>query len=857
MQTGQLEFELVNDDRLAGFRLHRFELYNWGTFDQMVWQIHPNGQNTLLTGDIGSGKSTVVDALTTLLVPAQKITYNKAAGAEGKERNLTSYIRGHYKSEKDEDNLSARQVALRDKNNYSVLLGYFYNQGYDSKVTLAQVFWCKEEQNQPERFYVLSNDELTIQRDFSNFGSDIADLKKRLKRRAQTEVFESFKDYSAEFRRRLGIESEQALDLFYQTVSMKSVGNLTDFVRHHMLEAPPVSERVESICNEFNNLNRAHEAILKAKSQIDLLQPLLSDYRKHQDSQQSYLEKEHCRNALDAYFAERKTELLTQRISDTQIKLEKHQQKLARQQQEILELREQRDQLKQSIEDNGGRRLETLALELQRLEKQQQEKKHQAQRYQGFCQAIGLTAASDSDSFLDNRQQAQAFLAQIEQQQAAIEQEKIAVTIKRNELNDKAQQLQAELESLKARRSNIPLLNLQIRQQLSTAIDLSSDKLPFIGELLKVDETESLWEGAIERVLHNFGLSLLVADEYYEKVAQYVDITHLRGRLVYYRVKDLTQERFETPDLHSLFHKIRIKSDSRFYDWLNKEIGQRFDYYCADNLEEFRRQPKAMTQQGQIKSGASRHEKDDRYAINDRSQFVLGWDNRAKIELLEQHLAAVLREGLACLEQLKNLDKQLKALQNQRDNANRLLDVENFSQIDWQNFTRQIDALLAEKRQIEQDSDILKHLQQQLTQLIQLLRDKEAANEIAIKEGGKFEANLDGDKLLLQRTLQTVESLEASKRGLIFPKLHSLQPAALPNITLTIANCDDNQSLMRKWLQQKMDTENAKLKKLAEDVLVAMQNYKNKYPQETRDVDASLQVHANVSQVTAGRFAAP
>ena len=50
---------------LSGFRLTRLELYNWGTFDQRVWSLDANARNTLLTGDIGSGKSTIVDAVTT------------------------------------------------------------------------------------------------------------------------------------------------------------------------------------------------------------------------------------------------------------------------------------------------------------------------------------------------------------------------------------------------------------------------------------------------------------------------------------------------------------------------------------------------------------------------------------------------------------------------------------------------------------------------------------------------------------------------------------------------------------------------------------------------------------------------
>ena len=60
------------------------------------------GSNTLVTGDIGSGKSTLVDAITTLLLPAHRISYNKAAGAETRERSLRSYVLGHYKSERNE-----------------------------------------------------------------------------------------------------------------------------------------------------------------------------------------------------------------------------------------------------------------------------------------------------------------------------------------------------------------------------------------------------------------------------------------------------------------------------------------------------------------------------------------------------------------------------------------------------------------------------------------------------------------------------------------------------------------------------------------------------------------------------------
>ncbi len=54
---------------LPGFRLKRLEIFNWGTFNGKVNILAPEGRWTLLVGDNGSGKSTAVDALRTLIRP--------------------------------------------------------------------------------------------------------------------------------------------------------------------------------------------------------------------------------------------------------------------------------------------------------------------------------------------------------------------------------------------------------------------------------------------------------------------------------------------------------------------------------------------------------------------------------------------------------------------------------------------------------------------------------------------------------------------------------------------------------------------------------------------------------------------
>ena len=173
-------------------------------------------------------------------------------------------------------------MALRTVGHYSVLLAVFTNEPLGQTVTLAQVFAFKDGSAQPGKTFVVAEGALSIAADFSDFGSDIAALRRRL-RNGGAAIHDSYSNYAAEFRRRFGIEHRQALDLFHQTVSMKSVGNLTDFVRSHMLEPSDVGERIDSLISHYEDLTRAHDAVLNAKRQVAALTPLVADLDQHDE----------------------------------------------------------------------------------------------------------------------------------------------------------------------------------------------------------------------------------------------------------------------------------------------------------------------------------------------------------------------------------------------------------------------------------------------------------------------------------------------------------------------------------------------------------------------------------------------
>ena len=824
----------------AGFRLHRFEAYNWGTFHGRIWRMHPGGDNMLLTGDIGSGKSTLVDALTTLLVPHNKIAYNKAAGADARERSLRTYVLGHYKSERGETGTNARAVALRDQHSYSVLLGEFRNEGFGQIVTLAQVFWLKDPRGQPERFYVVADASLSIQEHFTGFGSDVAQLRKRLRATAGVTLHDSFPPYGAEFRRRFGIASEQAMDLFHQTVSMKSVGNLTEFVREHMLEPFPVQPRIDALIGHFDDLNRAHESVLKARSQIDHLLPLTANCARHAALVNEVAELRGCRDALRPWFAGLKGELLDKRLAHLEAEVERAGAKLAQLEQLRRSHRQSRDELTLAIAANGGNRIEQIRNDMLRLEAARQEKSVRAGQYEFIASALSLPGPADADTFEANRraivQGQEDCVAQRDERSNRVTEAGVTV----RELGRLHGELTGELESLRQRRSNIPRQMLTLRAALCEALSIAPESLPFIGELIRVREKDIAWEGAAERLLHAFGLSLLVPEAQYAQVAAWADRTHLGARLVYYRVRPGVTAEPQALHPRSLVHKLAIEPASPFYTWIENELGRRFDYACCDNMDQLRREQRAITANGQMKSGGERHEKDDRHRIDDRTRYVLGWSNEAKIAALAKQERDIGARVLAHAEQIRTLKREVAELDALNGLWQKLGVYANFAELDWKPLVTEIDRLAREQEELTASSDLLRTLQEQLQELGKAQAHEDEQYQVVTRAQATFCEKLDQARRQREECGQLAAAIDSAAAAVLFPALVALREQALGEHTLTVESCDNRERDMREFLQARIDAEGKKIERLRDTIISAMQDYIRAWPLDAREVDVSI-----------------
>ncbi len=171
---------------------------------------------------------------------------------------------------------------------------------------------------------------------------------------------------------------------------------------------------------------------------------------------------------------------------------------------------QQIDELKQAVNDNGGDRLERLAVEIRKKEQLRDTRKAKASRYGELAAVLGEPPATDGTAFVVQRGKYQNWRDEARNRDADLQNAltEHGVTLRQGKQEHDQQTL--EIDSLKRRRSNIDDQQIKIRAAMCVALGLNEEEMPFAGELIQVREDERDWEGAAERLLRGFGLALLV-----------------------------------------------------------------------------------------------------------------------------------------------------------------------------------------------------------------------------------------------------------------------------------------------------------------------------------------------------------
>jgi uncharacterized protein YPO0396 len=645
------------------FRLQRLQTFNWGTFGGLFDFAIP-AQGYLFVGPSGSGKSTLLDAHAALLTPPKWVDFNVAAREnerQGKDRNLLTYLRGAWAQQSGEGREVVAQV-LRPDTTWSAIAETYRN-GEGRLVVLAQVLWVRGKSNQAadvQRLYLVLQEplELAALEFFPRSDFDVRRFKHDL---PQAFLAREFSAYQERFRGLLGIASERALRLLHKTQSAKNLGDLNTFLRDFMLDAPETFTVADRLVLEFGELNAAHQAVVAARRQIETLAPAEAAWQERLLCGQRKATLAELQAGVDGFREQWRSHLLGARIAELRTDAEgAHQQ--AAQLAEVAEREfDKLGELKRRRADSGGQLIEDLQRQLADAERARPERARKRELARAACATMGWAMPDAVAWFVQRVDAARTHVQDAAQRSQQAEARKDALKRDKAEAEQRFTQVVREVRAMERQRSNIPARLLDLRARIAQALGLAEERLPFAGELLQVRADQAAWQGAIERVLGGFARALLVDDRHYAAVTAWLEDNDTGERLFYNRM--LAQAAGNrTPGPHSLVRKLDTAPGLApvVADWLREELKVHFDFECAESLQAFRAASRAVTRQGQVKRDSSRHEKNDRQRIDDRSQWVLGFDNRDKLRLYQEQ-AASLAETIAAA------DRALAAARNDED----------------------------------------------------------------------------------------------------------------------------------------------------------------------------------------------
>ena len=731
----------------SGYRLKTLQILNWGVFDKKVVTFSFDGKSTILTGLNGSGKTTTVDALLTLLIPSDKRFYNLSSDSSKKrERDEKNYVLGAYGFKQEEDSKAAQY--LRQKNEViSILNGIFYEPNDSKYLSLLQVRYFSGEELKCLK--IITEKELRIE-DITQLlaknNSQISQSSKWVQLLVNaygSKSYDSFEKYKNSFMDKFGFRSDNALKLFSQTVGLKVLGDITSFIRGYMLEDKSPLEEYEKINCEFSNLMGIEKEMRKTEKKLEFLSKTIDLGDRYTVVQAELKAIEDSIEGLECWFISQVLTLGEQEIEKRELEISELKNEIEENRLKLNQLKELLISLKSNDVLSALKDLDRAINDAKALEKQKRERRN---RYDGILSSFkdlgfDFVIANNKEAFNANRDKLPKFENKIRE-----EKEKINSAVEENIIETKITQskignVEEEIKSLEARENNIPASLVSLREDISRSTGIKTSSLPFLGELIKIKDSENVWMKAIESLLSSHSLMLIAQPDDYDAVTSYLDKNNLSDKIGIINRKPILKQRLSS----EILTKIDIK-DCPLSSWLKDYLENEFPHAFVQAEKMLLQTDFAVLPSGVIKT-EEKIFKDDRIdALTGNFPQYLGWTNKERIEELYR-LDNELNSKLEKLDvEKKNFKLRLEALQRGLSLIENLYEFVIYDEIDREGALTQLNEKEREKQEFLEKHTNLQDLQAKIDAIEQKEAIVSNKKDNLNRELGAKQNELDGLK---------------------------------------------------------------------------------------------------------------
>lgn len=324
-------------------KLVKMKLINWHSFVNETIDIK---NNVVITGENGTGKSTLLDALQYVLT-AGKPKFNSAANDSGK-RLIDGYIRGKLGREGKE--------YLREGDVVSYIVLQYYDETTKKNQLIGAILEINQSNYKKETFFHIRNQEMDDSLFFDNQHIyNRSEFKKHAnKLNLMMDITDKKSSAPSLLRLALGVTSKY-FDMVPKALAFKPIDQVYNFIFDFLLNEDPV--KIDDLRNNVRSYRNLGNVLSEQEKRLEYLENIDQLYNEYDKKNKDLKQYEDTLNIIHAQSLQHSIKTLNKSIEKDTNQIEIDKQKVSDLEKEKENLQKDKFNTEKLLEDNEGYKL--------------------------------------------------------------------------------------------------------------------------------------------------------------------------------------------------------------------------------------------------------------------------------------------------------------------------------------------------------------------------------------------------------------------------------------------------------------------------------------------------------------------
>ncbi len=709
------------------YRIEQVQVLNWGGYTGLQ-MVQAGRASTAILGPSGRGKSTLLDGMSSVIMPNPQ-EFNQAARDDKgrkRERTVYTYARGLTVSHQDDNGRSTTPSYLRPPGGPGFISGTAITWSTDlgKRVTAFRLAWVSTDatDNAPiggsNTVYGFVHDAFDLARldGLKPTRLGAAPLSEASMRHLIDPTRGDLVDHSqsrmhAAMRRTLQMgqteESQHlAMQLLRRAQASKGIFSINGLFKDFVLTEPRAMARWDVTLKHYQEASRLYKEFELARTKAETLKNLPAVAGLYRDAARDAVGMRALAQPpvsgparLEVWHASQILDWARSHGEDVRLDLAQAEDDLQKARTRQRQAEETAKDALTALTTSGDSQVDLIQERIERAQEKLSEIEASRATMTARLQEFGQVLPSSSGDLELLRAALAQQAAQLEDDLGNLSQDYENKAGEKQRLATTIPLLKTELRRVSQQVGNIPHEADQLRQRIADGAKVPAGRLRYIGELLDIPPEHRGWERAILTIIRPLASDLLVPFDDFKPVRAWVNSHNIGGDITLVPGRADRPVRAHQPG--TVAAMLDTSAAGAYQGWLSEEL-ERFAYLCVEKDTDLE-VPRPSGVVGRVTRAGMRTAPKGRVVKADtpRRYRWVGRDNSALRAELEDELNGLQRQFDDVTRQANTALSFMKVQQDRINELSRLQDDLAWENLDLEPGTRRLDALATELKRAD------------------------------------------------------------------------------------------------------------------------------------------------------------